>query len=95
MDIKLLAGVAAIATGVGLSISTSGAALVHAAPSNPSPPCMFNCQPGPGAPGSSPRDDPLPPGYPGILDPVRGVIFPPVGGGPHTGGRSVQQPGTH
>ena len=91
MDMKLLVGIAAIATGVGLSTLTSGAAPVHAAPSNQPPPC-FNCQTGPGGPGSSPQDNPLPPGYPGILHPGRGVIIPPVGGSPHTGGRSVEQP---
>jgi hypothetical protein len=89
---KLLVGMAAIATGVGLSTLTSGAALVHADPSNPPSPC-FNCQPGPGGPGSSPQGNPLPPGYPGILVPGRGIIFAPVGGGAHSGGRAVEQPG--
>jgi hypothetical protein len=93
MDMKRLAGGAAIATGVGLSVVTAGAGLVHAAPSNPPPPC-FNCQSGPGGPGSSPQDNPLPPGYPGILVPSRGVIIPPMGGSAHSGGRSVQQPVT-
>ena len=91
MSIKLLVGMAAITAGVGLSTLTSGAALVYAAPSDPPPPCI-NCQPGPGGPGSSPQDNPLPPGYPGFLHPVRGVLIPPVGGGPTSGGRSVEQP---
>jgi hypothetical protein len=90
MSMKLLVGMAAIATGVGLSTLTSGAALVHADPPNPPPPC-FNCQPGPGGPGSSPQDNPLPPGYPGILVPSRGIIFPPMGGSAHSGGRLVEQ----
>jgi hypothetical protein len=94
MRIKLLTGVAVMATGVGLSPVMPGAALVYAAPSNQSPPCLLNCQPGPGGPGSSPQTNPLRPGYPGILVPGRpAVIVPPVGGGPKSGGRSVQQPG--
>ena len=43
MSIKLLAGVAVIAAGVGLS----GPAPVHAAPTNPLTPCS-DCLPGPG-----------------------------------------------
>jgi hypothetical protein len=94
MNMKLLAESAAIATGVGLSVLTSAAGLVHADPSNPSPPCLFNCPTGPGGPGSSPQDNPLRPGYPGIRVPGSpAVIIPPVGGGPKSGGRSVQQPG--
>jgi hypothetical protein len=94
MRMKLLAEAAAIATGVGLSVLTSGAGLVHAAPSNQPRPCLLNCQPGPGGPGSSPQNNPLRPGYPGILVPGSpAVVIPPVGGGPKSGGRSVQQPG--
>jgi hypothetical protein len=94
MDMKRLAGGAAIATGVGLSVLTAGVGLVHATPSNPTSPCLLNCQPGPGGPGSSPQDNPLRPGYPGIRVPGSpAVIIPPVGGGPKSGGRSVQQPG--
>jgi hypothetical protein len=92
MDMKLLAEAAAIATGVGLSTLTSGAGIVQATPSNPPPPC-FNCQPGPGGPGSSPQDNPLPPGYPGLRFPGSPLLIPAVGGGPKSGGVSVQQPG--
>jgi hypothetical protein len=87
MNIKLLAQAAVIATGVGLSTLISPAALVHADPANPSPPCLLNCQPGP-----DPQDNQLPPGYPGVQPPGSSVIIPPVGGGPKTGGRAVQQP---
>jgi len=93
MDIKFLAGVAAIATGVGLSTLTSAAGLVHAAPSNPPPPC-FNCQPAPGGPGSSSQDIPRPPGSPWIQVPGSRYIIPPVGGGPKSGGRTVELPRT-
>jgi hypothetical protein len=92
MNMKLLAEAAAIATGVGLSLLTAGAGLVNAAPSYPPPPC-FNCQSGPGGPGSSPEDNPLPPGYPAILVPGTRYVIPPVGGSPHSGGRTVQLPG--
>ena len=47
MDIKHLAGAVAIATGLGLSTLPSGAGIVHAAPSDPPPPCV-DCPPGPG-----------------------------------------------
>jgi hypothetical protein len=93
MSTKLLAEAAAIATGVGLSTLTSGAGLVQAEPSNPPPPCLLNCQPGPGGPGSSPQDNPLPPGYPGLRFPGSPLLIPAIGGGPKSGGRSVQQPG--
>jgi hypothetical protein len=92
MYMKLLAEAAAIVTGIGLSTLTSGAGIVHADPSNPPPPCLFYCPPGPGGPGSSPQDNPLPPGYPGIRVPGSPLLIPPVGGGPKSGGRSVQQP---
>jgi hypothetical protein len=93
MSMKLLAEAAAIATGVGLSVLTSGAGLVYAAPPTQPLPCLGNCQPGPGGPGSRPQDNPLRLGFPGILVPGSpAVIFPPVGGGPKSGGRSVQQP---
>jgi hypothetical protein len=85
MDMKLLAKSAAIATGVGLSVLTSGGGVVHAAPSNPPPPC-FNCQP-------DPQQNPLPPGYPGLRFPGSQLLIPAVGGGPKSGGRSVHQPG--
>jgi len=77
MDIKLLVGMAAIATGVGLSTLTSGAGLVHAAPSNPPPPCA-NCQPGPSGPG--------------IQVPGGRYVIPPVGGSAKSGGRAVVLP---
>jgi hypothetical protein len=79
MDIKLLVGMAAITTGVGLSTLTSGAALVHADPPNPPRPC-FNCGPGPGGPG--------------ILAPGSQYIIPPTGGSAKTGGRTVLLPGS-
>jgi hypothetical protein len=91
MDMKRLAGGVAIVAGVGLSVLTSAAGLVHAAPSNPPPPC-FNCQSGPGGPLGT-QDNPLPPGYPAIQVPGGRYIIPSVGGGPKSGGRSVQQPG--
>ena len=77
MSIKLLAGVAVIAAGVGLA----GAAPVHAAPSNPLSPCS-DCLPGPGGgPGGH------------AIGVPRTVILPPiVGGGPKTGVPSVMQP---
>jgi hypothetical protein len=87
MNMKLLAEAAAIATGVGLSTLTSGAGFVHAAPSNQPPPC-FNCQLGPGGPGS-----PVSPDYHAFLAPGTANIIPRVGGGPKAGGRSVVQPG--
>jgi hypothetical protein len=77
MSIKLLAGVAVIAAGVGLS----GAAPVHAAPTNPLTPCS-DCLPGPG-------------GGPGGLTigiPATPVQLPMTGGGPKTGGSSIVQP---
>jgi hypothetical protein len=76
MGIKLLAGVAAIAAGVGLS----GPAPVHAAPTNPLSPCS-DCLPGPGGgPGGYAI------GIPGA------VQLPTTGGGPKTGGSSIVQP---
>ena len=77
MDIKLLAGAAAIATGVGLSTLTSGAGLVHAAPSNPPPPCV-TC--------------PSSPGGPGIQVPGSRKIIPPMGGSAKSGQASVVVP---
>jgi hypothetical protein len=92
MSGKLLAGVAVIATGVGLAPVMSGVAAVHASPSNPLSPCS-NCLPGPGGgPGGGALDGQYPYGYPGIHVPSRSVIIPPVGGGPKSGGRTVQLP---
>jgi hypothetical protein len=76
MDMKLLAAAAAIATGAGLSVLTPGAGLVQAAPSNPFPPCLLNCQPGTA---SAPQDNPLPPNSAGIWVPGSRNISPPVG----------------
>jgi hypothetical protein len=74
MSIKLLAGVAVIAAGVGLS----GAAPVHAAPSPP-PPCLLNC-PDPSGPQPGTH----------LQAPNAGQPFPgEFGGGPKTGGRVV------
>jgi hypothetical protein len=90
VSMKLLAEAAAIATGVGLSVLTSGAGPVQAAPSNPFPPCLLNCQP---VPASVPQDNPLPPNSSGIRVPGSRKISPPVGGGPKSGGRSVELTG--
>jgi hypothetical protein len=94
MDVKRLAGAAAIAAGIGLSALPCGVGLVNAAPSDPPPPCL-NCQPDPRGPDNGPQDNPpgLPPGNPGVGVPGNAGIEPPVGGGPTSGGRSVQQPG--
>jgi hypothetical protein len=77
MSIKLLAGVAVIAAGVGLS----GAAPVHAAPTNPLSPCS-DCLPGPGGG----------PGGHSIGIPAPSAQLPMTGGGPKTGGSSIVQP---
>ena len=77
MSIKLLAGVAVIAAGVGLS----GAAPVHAAPTNPLTPCS-QCLPGPGGG----------PGGHSIGVPATSSHLPMTGGGPKTGGSSIVQP---
>ena len=77
MRIKLLAGVAVLAAGVGLS----GPAPVHAAPSNPLSPCS-NCLPGPGGgPGGHAT------GAPGTSAHV-----PMTGGGAKSGKGSIMQP---
>ena len=77
MSIKLLAGVAVIAAGVGLS----GPAPVHAAPPNPLTPCS-DCLPGPGGG----------PGGHAIGVPGTPVHIPVPGGGPKSGKPSVMQP---
>ena len=77
MSIKLLAGVAVLAAGVGLS----GAAPVHAAPTNPLTPCS-NCLPGPGGG----------PGGNAIGIPAAPIQLPTTGGGPKSGRPSVMQP---
>ena len=77
MSIKLLAGVAVIAAGVGFS----GAAPVHAAPTNPLTPCS-ECLPGPGGG----------PGGHSIGIPADAIHLPMTGGGPKTGGSSIVQP---
>jgi hypothetical protein len=88
MDMKLLAGLPAVATGIALSTLTSGTALGYAAPPNPSPPCVI-CQPGLAGPGGQQNNDSV---SPGILVPGRSIVIPPTGGGPKTGGRSVELP---
>lgn len=84
MRIKLLAGVAVIAAGVGLSPLTSGTALVRAAPSNPLTPCS-DCLPGPGG------------GPGGSAIGVNGapILVPITGGGPKSGQPSLMQPRAH
>ena len=77
MRIKLLAGVAVIAAGVGLS----GPAPVHAAPSNPLSPCS-DCLPGPGGG----------PGGHAIGAPGTSVLVPMTGGGAKSGKGSIMQP---
>ena len=76
MSIKLLAGVAVIAAGVGLS----GAAPVHAAPTNPLSPCS-DCLPGPGGG----------PGGHSIGIPATPIQLPMTGGGPKSGRGTVMQ----
>jgi hypothetical protein len=79
MRIQLLAGVAVIAAGIGLS----GASPVHAAPTNPLSPCS-NCLPGPGGgPGGQVAGVPGP------------AVLPAMGGGPKSGHPSVPVPGAH
>jgi hypothetical protein len=80
MSIKLLAGVAVIAAGVGFS----GAAPVHAAPTNPLTPCS-DCLPGPGGG----------PGGHSIGIPATPIQLPMTGGGPKSGRGSVVQPRTN
>jgi hypothetical protein len=77
MGIKLLAGVAVIAAGVGFS----GAAPVHAAPTNPLTPCS-DCLPGPGGG----------PGGHSIGAPGAAILPPMMGGGPKSGTPSIAQP---
>lgn len=77
MSIKLLAGVAVLAAGVGLS----GPAPVHAAPTNPLSPCS-NCLPGPGGG----------PGGHAIQAPGTSVLVPVAGGGPKSGKPLVLPP---
>ena len=85
MGIKHLAGAAAIAAGLGVSTLLSGAGIVRAAPADPPPPCI-NCDP---VPGDGPSDPSMT--GPGIKVPGSPGVQPPVGGGPKSGGRSVQQ----
>jgi hypothetical protein len=81
MRIKLLAGVAVIAAGIGL---TPGTAVVHAAPTNPLSPCS-DCLPGPGGG----------PGGAAIGVPAAPILVPLLGGGPKSGAPSVMQPRAH
>jgi hypothetical protein len=80
MSFKLLAGVAVIAAGIGMS----GAAPVHATPTNPLTPCSV-CLPGPGG---GPGGHVL--GVPGTS-----TLPPIMGAGPKFGHPSVMQPRTH
>ena len=77
MSIKLLAGVAMIAAGVGLSAP----APVHAAPTNPLTPCS-DCLPGPGGG----------PGGHSIGAPGPSFAPPMTGTGPKMGRPSVMAP---
>jgi hypothetical protein len=89
MNAKRLAGAAAIATAIELSASTFGIGFVHAAPSDPPPPCP-TCQPDSPGPGAAPPDSP---NSPAIVDPGNpSQIIPPSGGGATSGGRVVEQP---
>jgi hypothetical protein len=89
MNARELAGAAAIATAIELSASMFGVGFVHAAPSDPPPPCP-TCQQGPGGLGAAPPEDP---NNPGIVDPNNpSRVRPPVGGGAKSGGRAVEQP---
>ena len=85
MNIKRLAGAAAMTTGVGLSAFTLGIGGFHATLSDPPAPCP-TCQP---EPGGEPAETP------GVKVPAPGgtKLEPPVGGGPKSGGRAVQQQG--
>ena len=80
MSIKLLAGVAVIAAGIGLS----GPAPVHAAPTNPLSPCS-DCLPGPGGG----------PGGHAVGTPGTSVLVPVAGGGPKSGKPSIMPPRAH
>jgi hypothetical protein len=80
MRLKLLAGVAVIATGFGLLPTTPVAAPAHAAPS-PLAPCS-PCLPGPGGG----------PGGNAIGVPGHSAV-PETGGGPKTGHPSIAQRG--
>lgn len=89
MNAKRLVGAAVIATAIELSASTFGMGFVQAAPSDPPPPCP-TCQPDPGGPDVAPPGDP---NSPAIVNPNNpGKIQPPTGGGPKSGGRTVEQP---
>lgn len=85
MRIKLLTGTAAMAAGLGLSALTPGIGIAEAAASAPPPPCQ-NCQSGP----NTPQDNHNSPDQP-WMQRGNGGIIPPSGGGPESGGRSVQQ----
>jgi hypothetical protein len=85
MKSKYVARAAAIIAGVALSALPVDAATVHAAPSDPAPPCM-NCDPGPGggpAPGPSMQGPSMK--GPNLEPPGTTVVEPPTGGGPKSG----------
>jgi hypothetical protein len=75
MNLKRIAGGAAIAAAVAISPLTIGAALVSAAPLDPPP---SPTQPAPGGPGMS-------------MAPTTGAVPHSGGGGPHSGGGSMTQ----
>jgi hypothetical protein len=89
MGVKDLTSAAAIAAGIGLSAVLLIPGVMHAAPADPPPPCV-NCQAGPG---NGPVQNPAPPAEnPGVQVPGKPQVMPPVGGGPKSGGRSVELP---
>ena len=85
MKPKYFARAAAVAAIIGLSALPVGVEAAHAAPADPPPPCI-NCDP---VPGDGPSDPSMT--GPGIKVPGSPGVQPPVGGGPKSGGRSIQQ----
>ncbi len=90
MRLKHLVSAAATGAAIGLSPLLTSAGAGYAAPADPPPPCV-DCQP---VPGDGPLDNPAPPrpATPGVEVPGKPEVIPPVGGGPNSGGRSVQLP---
>ncbi len=85
MKSKYAARLAALAAGIGLSALPLGVAIVHAAPSDPPPPCV-NCEPGPGG-GPAPGPQMQGPSMkgPNLEPPGTTGVQPPTGGGPKSG----------
>lgn len=79
MDLKRIAGVAAIAAGVGISAVTFGVSPVTAAPFNP-----------PAAPTSTPAPDEPQPDEP--TRPTDGIVIPHSGGSDHGGHPATEEP---